>query len=179
MDPFFLVARPSPFTAYQLNAYYMPLPITCWQLPAQFSLFFCIRLVARPIAARSSRLVLAVCWVQLTSWNSLSCRSMKAVRHCLQHLPLYVHSSWLDSKTLFLATRGSLYDSYYLLITNRLSWFCSYSYLFSNCCPVLFSCNLLANRFYLLSICCLLLFDTGCCYLKGAACSSAFLLARW
>ena len=37
LDPFFLVARPSPFTSHWLNAYYMPMAITC-QLTAQFSL---------------------------------------------------------------------------------------------------------------------------------------------
>ena len=39
LDPFFLVARPSPFTAHCLNACYMPLAITFWLLTTQFSLF--------------------------------------------------------------------------------------------------------------------------------------------
>ena len=44
LDPFFLVARPSPLTARLLNAYYMPIAITSWQLTTHHSLFlFSIR----------------------------------------------------------------------------------------------------------------------------------------
>ena len=39
LDPFFLVARPSPLTARLPNAYYMPIAITCWQLTTHHSLF--------------------------------------------------------------------------------------------------------------------------------------------
>ena len=42
LDLFFLVARPSPFTARWLNAYYMLVSITCWQLTAHFSIFFSV-----------------------------------------------------------------------------------------------------------------------------------------
>ena len=39
LDPSFLVARPSPFTACWLYAYYMPSAITLWKLTAHGSLF--------------------------------------------------------------------------------------------------------------------------------------------
>ena len=39
LEPFFFVARPSPFTARLPNAYYMPIAITCWQLTTHRSLF--------------------------------------------------------------------------------------------------------------------------------------------
>ena len=39
LDPCFLVARSSPFTARLLNAYYMPIAITFWQLTTHRSLF--------------------------------------------------------------------------------------------------------------------------------------------
>ena len=39
LDPFFFVARSSPFTARLLNAYYMPIAITFWQLTTHRSLF--------------------------------------------------------------------------------------------------------------------------------------------
>ena len=39
LDPSFLVARPSPFTARWLYAYYMPSAITLWKLTAHRSLF--------------------------------------------------------------------------------------------------------------------------------------------
>ena len=41
LDPFFFVGRSSPFTARLLNAYYVPIAITFWQLatPRSFFLF--------------------------------------------------------------------------------------------------------------------------------------------
>ena len=39
LDPFFLVACPSPLTARLPNAYYLPIAITCWQLTTRHSLF--------------------------------------------------------------------------------------------------------------------------------------------
>ena len=39
LDPFFLVARSSPFTARLLNAYYMRIAITFWQLTTHRLLF--------------------------------------------------------------------------------------------------------------------------------------------
>ena len=39
LDPFFFVAGSLPFTARLLNAYYMPIAITCWQLTTHRSLF--------------------------------------------------------------------------------------------------------------------------------------------